>query len=215
MKKLLLTANVVLLACTFLPAQKAKLGLTAGATISNYHLIVDGGSISGTAVAVITAGLLTDVPLRADFSFQPALNLTGKGTKNEQTDIGGTETLTLHSYHAELLLNFLYNHTTNAGKFFIGAGPSVSMGVFGKWKDVIAGDTQKENVKFGNTDNDDLRPLDIGANVTTGFCFPNGLFIAANFNHGLNNLAPGGSANGKLKSHYFGLRLGFFLKNGK
>jgi len=215
MRKTFLLAAAIVIASLSLPAQKTRLGFTAGTAISNYHAKVDGSSDDGKAIVGITAGLLADVSLSGNFSFQPALNLTQKGTKDQQ-DVGGiTEKVQLHGYHAELLLNCLYNAPSNAGNFFIGAGPSVSIGLFGKWKDSFGGDVQTENVKFGNSDEDDLKSLDLGANVLAGFCFPNGLLIAANFNQGLNNLFSGSSGGATLKSHYFGIRLGFLLNKKK
>jgi Outer membrane protein beta-barrel domain len=215
MKKILLTGSSVLIACFSLLAQKTKFGFTAGASFSNYHAKADGQSQSGNGNAGFTAGLLADVPLSEKLSFQPAFNFIQKGSKDEQTFGGVTEKTKLSTNHAELLLNILYNIQTNGGNFFIGAGPSASIAVSGKWKYSDATDSYKENVRFGNTTDDDLKPIDLGANLTTGFCFPNGLFIAVNYNQGLSNLYPGDSRGSKLTSHYFGIRLGFLLNNMK
>src|ERR1043166_10060738 len=72
----------------------------------------------------------------------------------------------------------------NSNGFFIGAGPSVSFAVSGKGKfnDLSA------KMHFGNSDADDMRGFDFGANVLTGYQSPGGFLITANFNQGFSNL---------------------------
>jgi len=60
-----------------------------------------------------------------------------------------------------------------------------------------------------------MKGFDFGANIVTGYQSPKGFLIAANFNQGLSNLVPGDAENSSIKSHYFGLRLGYVLKGKK
>ena len=126
-----------------------------------------------------------------------------KGTKDEQA--GDKVSITVNSI--EVPVNFLYN---NNG-FFIGAGPSVSFAVSGKGKfnDLSA------KMHFGNSVDDDMKSFDFGANVLTGYQSPGGFLITANFNQGFSNLISASSNNGTLKSHYFGIRLGYMLHGKK
>ncbi|MFI5133150.1 MAG: porin family protein [Chitinophagales bacterium] len=211
MKKTLYLAAIFAF-CLQAQSQNARIGFTAGASFANFHSKANGSSDNGNSKIGLLAGMLVDVPLSSQFSFQPGLQLVQKGTKDEQTSGGSTEKVKLNINYVELPLNFLYNAKSNAGNFFIGAGPSVAFGISGKWKYDAPGTSLTQNVKFGNSDQDDIKSMDVGANFTTGFCFPDGLFIAADYNMGISNLAPGGSANGTLKSHYFGIRLGCLLK---
>ena len=213
MKKLLFL-TVVFAGCYFAGrAQNSRLGFTGGASFANYKAKMDGESDNGNSKTGITAGLLVDVPLGDHFSFQPALNFVQKGTKDEQTLGGITEKVSLTTNHIEVPLNFLFNTNGDAGNFFIGAGPSFAFGVSGKWKYEDDQNSLSEDVKFGNSDEDDLKGMDLGANFIAGYSFPNGLFLSANYNLGLSNLVaadPGGDAS--LKSSYFGIRLGYLLK---
>ena len=197
-------------------AQSIRFGFTAGTVFANYQSKAGGVSENLNSKTGLTAGILVDIPSGKYFSFQPAVNFVQKGTKNEQTSGSVTEKVKLNVNYIEVPLNFLYNAGSNTGNFFIGAGPSLAFSLSGKTKFEDGTNSTSENIKFGNGDNDDMKGLDLGANVITGYCFPNGLFLSVNYNTGLSNLAPGSSSDVKLTSHYFGIKLGILLKgNGK
>lgn len=213
MKKLLLL-TITFAGCYFAGhAQNTRIGFTGGASFANYHSKVDGESDNGNSKTGLTAGIVVDLSLGDHFSIQPALNFVQKGTKDEQTLGGITEKVSLRTNHLEIPLNLLYNTNGDAGNFFIGAGPSLSFALSGKWKYEDNDNSLTEDVKFGsNQDEDDMKGFDFGANFLAGYCFPNGMFVSANYNLGLSNLFPGGSSDGTLKSNYFGVKLGYLLK---
>lgn len=194
--------------------QNTRLGFTAGATFANYNSKIDGESDKGNSKAGLTAGLLVNVPVSKNFSFQPAVNFVQKGAKDEQTSGNVTEKVTIGVNCIEIPMNLLYNSSGNMGSFFIGAGPSFTLALSGKWKFDDGTNSLTEDIKFGSGDEDLMKGFDLGANFLAGYCFPNGLLLSANYNLGLSNLAPGGSADGTLKSSYFGIKLGYIL-NGK
>lgn len=214
MKKILFISTVCLLVNFMAQAQKTRVGVTAGAAISNLHAKFEGESDNGKSIVGFTAGVLADIPLGESFSFQPALNWVQKGTKEEETFNGITEKTKLTGNHLEIPLHFLYNAPGNTGTFFIGAGPSVALALSGKMKYDDGDNSISIDLKYGNNpDEDDMKGVDFGISMLTGYRFPNGLFISANYNLGLSNLVTGGSEEGKLKSSYFGIRLGW-LFNG-
>lgn len=196
-------------------AQKTRVGFTGGVVFANYHAKVDGESENGDSKSGITAGLLVDVPLRKNFSFQPALNFTQKGTAEKEIYLGITEKTSLRINCIEVPLNFLYNAPGNTGNFFIGAGPSISFHVSGKWKYNDGSESYSTDVKFGNSDEDAFKSMDLGANFVTGYCFPNGLLLAVNYNQGLSNIFTDENDNSTLKSSYFAIKLGFLLNSMK
>lgn len=209
MKKTIFVALIAAL-CSKAQSQNVRVGIFAGTSIANMHSKVDGESDNGNSKAGVLAGLMLDVPLESQFSFQPRLQFVQKGTKDEQTDGGITEKATLNINYIEIPLNFLYQPKGTKG-FFIGAGPSVGIGISGKAKYTYSGSTISGDLHFGNTDEDDIRRLDVGANFITGICLKNGITFSANFNQGLNNLFPGGASDGTLTNHYFGIQLGYFF----
>lgn len=204
MKKLFFLAAIVTAANTF--AQKSQFGFTGGATLANYKIKIGGAGISGSSRVGFTLGFVANIKAGNSFCIQPALNWVQKGTEQKNPSAAKS---TLTTNHLEVPVNFIYS---NNG-FFIGAGPSVAIGISGKSK---ADDGTKTKVNYGNSDNDDLKAFDFGLNGLTGFKFKSGFTIAANYNLGLLNLAPGtNNGGGSLKSMYGGIRLGYWLKSKK
>jgi hypothetical protein len=185
-------------------SQKTRIGFTAGSSLANYKIKDDGGDQSGNSKAGFTAGIIVNLPAGKNFMIQPGVNWVGKGSQDEEN--GDKASLMVNSI--EIPVNFLY---TSNGGFFIGAGPSASFAVSGKAKfnDVSA------DLHFGNSNDDDLKGFDFGANVVTGYQSPGGFLVAANFNQGFSNLVPGDAGSSSMKSHYFGIRLGYVLKGKK
>jgi hypothetical protein len=67
-----------------------------------------------------------------------------------------------------------------------------------------------EDINFGsNEDEDDYKPFEFSGNILAGYEFSNGVFVAANYNAGLSNIAVGGDSDNSLKNRYFGVKLGF------
>lgn len=192
--------------------QKAVFGVTAGATLAKIHLKDGSSNYSPDSRVGLTAGILADIPIADNFSFQPAINYVQKGAKTEEQDYESK--LTLH--YAEIPLNFLFKPEMANLQFFVGAGPSIAFALSGKEKEKYNGDTDTYKIKFGDDpDEHDMRRADIGANFVAGIETKSGFIAAFNFNHGLSNLVPGGSDDGSIKNRYFGLRIGFLLKGGK
>jgi hypothetical protein len=208
MKKTILIAVFSIITFNLLTAQNAKFGFTAGALMSNYTSKVDGESETEKSVTGITVGALLDIAAGKSFSFQPGLNFVQKGTKAEE----GSEKVKIIVNSIEVPLNLLYNSQGNSGTFFIGAGPSFAFALSGKIKYDDGTTSEEEDIDFGNSDEDFMKGLDIGANILAGYRLPGGFFFSAGYNAGLNNLFPGGSDDGTLKSHYFSIKLGFLLK---
>jgi Outer membrane protein beta-barrel domain len=208
MKQLLFSVFICILSASCLNGQATKFGFTAGTAIANYTSKVDGETETEKSVAGITIGALVDIAAGKNFSFQPGLNFIQKGTKSEE----GNEKAKLVVNSIELPLNLLYNSHGSNGSFFIGAGPSFAFAISGKLKFDDGTTSEEEDIEFGNSDEDFMKGLDIGANILAGYQLPGGFFFSAGYNAGLNNLFPGGSDDGTLKSHYFSIKLGFLLK---
>ena len=196
-------------------AQNIRISFSTGVAIANYKSRVDGKTESGKAKPGLTIGVLADIPIAKHFSFQPAVNFVQKGTKDEQTAGIVTEKVSININCIEVPLNFLYNSRGKTGNFFVGAGPSVAIAVSGKAKYDDGATKLSENIHFGNSDNDLMKPFDLGANFMTGFSLNNGAMFSLNYNAGLNNLFPKGSDDGWLRSNYFGIKLGYMLKGNK
>jgi len=216
MKKLFFVLLISSTTVPILHAQDVKFGFAAGAAFANYKAKADGISFSAEVKTGITAGILIDIPVDKNFSFQPALNFVQKGTKYEFSDFGITEESKMTVNLVEVPLNVLFNYPITGGTLFVGAGPSVAFALSGKEKYDDGTQTDENEISFGNDpDNDDMKGLDLGINLLGGFRLTNGLFVSTGFNAGLNNLLPGGSDEGTLKSNYFSVKIGFMLNCAK
>ena len=211
MKKLL-SLSIVCLALHFTSnAQGARFGITAGAAFSNYDSTIGGTSSNDKSLTGPIFGVLVDIPLSKNFSFQPAINYVQKGSKNDTTADGVTIKAKVTVNSIEVPLNFILKARGNSGNFFIGAGPTFAFAVSGKSNFTNGTDSINRTLKFGSTADDDLKSMDVGANFMVGYCFNNGLMFSANYNAGFSNLMPV-SSDGSLKSHYFGIKVGFLIK---
>ena len=204
MKKIIVTLTACILFMYATNAQNIQIGFTGGASFSNYKIKSNVEDESGNTKPGLTAGLIANIPAGKNFIIQTGAHWEQKGTKEEDSFGGSTEKVSLTVNNIEVPLNFLYS---NSGGFFIGAGPSASFAVSGKWKF----NDLSIKTKFGNSDDDDMKGFDFGANVIAGYQSPKGILIMANFNQGFSNLVPGDAEDVKLKSHYFGIRLGYLL----
>lgn len=188
-------------------AQHTSFGIAAGATFASYKATVESVSFTSKTKVGFSAGVISSIAIGKHFSFQPALNFIQKGgTLKEE---GTTNKTTLN--YLELPLNIVYNTNASRGKFFAGAGPCFSMGLSGKDKWDDGNNTETTDIKFGSGGEDDFKPLEIGINLLAGYQLKNGLFIAASYNAGLNNIANADAVDFydvKYHNRYFGIRVG-------
>jgi hypothetical protein len=186
-------------------AQKAKVGITAGATIGSYKLKAQGVSVTSKGKAGLTVGVFTDIPVGSSMSFMPALNFVQKGGKLNVD--GMNDKLTTN--YLEVPLNFAYNVKLTNGKFFIGAGPALNMGISGKDKWETEGYSGSDKVKFGK--DEDFKRFDAGLNFVTGLVGKAGWLVSFNYNTGLSSSSDVDGVDGKFYKRYFGLRVGYML----
>jgi hypothetical protein len=210
MKKLIFIQLVFIAVHFSGTAQNTRFGFMAGATSANYKIKSDGSTESQNSKIGIIAGLMADIPISKNFSFQPAANFVQKGTKSEYTYNGVTEKSSATVSCIEVPFNFLYNVPGNTGNFFIGAGPSFAFAISGIGKSDDGSNSTSENLKIGNSEDDDIRELTWGQNFTTGYCFKKGFLLSLNYNLGMSNMIPGETNGDKLKSSYFGLNWVFY-----
>lgn len=215
MKKTSLVAAALLFLAITSQAQspKIKFGIHAGTSIANMKYEEDEYSYSPKSIFGIQGGFVADLQLSKHLSLQPGVNFVQKGMKIK-SDVGGSDEKYSERINSiEIPVNILYNSNSGSGNFFVGAGPAVSFAVAGKYIEEFDGETDKENLEFGNDEmEDDYRAFDFGLNGMIGYEFKGGLFMAANYNLGLRNLMPGGDEDyGKVKTNYVGIRLGYFF----
>ena len=193
-------------------AQNARFGITAGVSLASMKAKENGISITSDGKVGLTVGVLADVTVAENFTFQPGVNFTQKGSKFSMSDAGGSIESTQTLNYLELPLNFIYNAPAGSGKFFAGLGPVLGFGMSGKAKSKITGEPEESgDIKFGSNEVEDhYKPFEFAGNLLAGYELSNGLFVAANYNMGLSNIAIGGETdNSSLKNRYFGIKMGY------
>ena len=214
MKSITTTMVLMILLTTFSLSAQTTVGINAGVSFANVVIKTQGVSASPKLKPGITGGLFADFQLVSNFGFQPALNFVQKGylVKDET----GKETVTLN--YLEIPVNFVYNKK----QFYAGAGPSFAYGISGNDKVHYSGmpeDNQK--VHFGTSENDDLKPFDMGINFLLGYKFKEGLTISANYTLGLNRINNSNDdplypdENFKIKNRYFAVKIGYAFSGSK
>src|SRR4030095_6737341 len=193
-------------------SQKARFGVNGGGTFSYMESTYQGKKeiINGLKPG-ITVGVVTELPVTESFGIMPSMNFTQKCGNYRfiytPSIFEGSRTLN----YAELVVNLLYRSKIGNGSLFAGLGPSVSYGLGGKSKDEVSYGgqtmTQTDKIEFGNSDDDDYKPIDFGGNVIAGFEFASGMFFSANYNLGLNNLVDIGDDNSVAKTRYIGFKI--------
>lgn len=185
-------------------SQKPSIGVTFGSTFASYKSTSDGVSITSRAKPSATIGLSFEVPMGVSISFRPALNYVQKGGNLKMA--GFEDKLTLN--YLELPANLTYNVRNRHGAFFVGGGPSLSMGLSGKDKWAYERESGSDKIKFGK--NEDLKKFEAGLNVIGGYQARSGLLIAANYNRALSNVVSDNDGfDSKFYNRYFGLRVGY------
>lgn len=148
----------------------------------------DGSIDESNMLSSFSAGLVGDIELAPTLYFQPALIYSGKGSKIQSGSPGtnGYYKQTFNPYYIDMPLNLvLKTPTSSSGRFFIGAGPYVAMGIRGKTKtegQTIAGTTYSisSDLVFSNDDpgtfNQEegagfgvIKRFDYGLNAVAGF----------------------------------------------
>jgi len=230
MKKLLLSASVILLATgafaqSTMSGNTARFGLKAGVNLSSYSGTgaLDRDYKSNVGYNVTAFG---DFGVGNNFFIQPGVSLQNKGAKLESsgTVAGATATGTFKQdvMAIEVPVNAVVRIPTgDAGAFQISAGPYVGFNISGKNKysgtytnGAVAGSSFTDrDLEFGSTTSDDLSSIDFGANFGLAYRLNSGISIGANYGLGLSNLVPKDSRTNddKLRNRVIGFSIGYSL----
>ena len=193
MKKVL-AAVITMVFITAATQAQFKIGIKAGAGLSNQHSnVASGTKLAGSeAFRGYHAGLVADAPLSDHLSLQPQLLYSRKGAK--YTNAGSAYETTFSTRNIELSTNLVYKVNTSFGKIFAGAGPTIGYSLSGELEQNGHSD------KLYTGDLKDWKHIDIGAGATAGVEFNNGLFAGINYQMGLLDINKSAGADTKNRS---------------
>ncbi len=202
MKKISILTTILLL-ITIMAQAQTSFGVRAGINLQNINGKFNGDKLENKITTGFNIGVNAEIGVAPDFYFQPGLLFTTKGAKLQ--DGSPFEKISLS--YIEVPLNLIYKPVLGTGKLIAGFGPYVAYGIGGKYKADGGGD---QDIDFGNdADEDDVKPLDMGANLLFGYEFANKLSVQMNAQLGLLNLMPEGDSDNSIKNTGFGFSLGY------
>lgn len=193
MKKMILMA--VLVSSVAAVNAQATFGLKLGANFSNLKYSEDGDSESGDMKVGLNIGGLANIPLSADFSFQPELVFSMEGSKNE---FGGIETkINLNYINIPVLLQY------NVSGFIAETGPQLGFLIGAKFK---AGDTE--------VDSEAYETINFSWAIGFGYKMPSGFGANVRYNLGLSNIYKDAADDYKVKGNTIQVGV-FYILGGK
>lgn len=171
--------------CTTTLFAQVNFGVKAGLNLANMSLKGEGvDAIEDSKKMLITfqVGGVAEFDLAESIALQTGVMLVGKGLKVEEGDVK----VTTNPIYLQVPALILYKQQM----FYVGAGPYVGFGLFGKSKADFGGEKDSEDLNFGNGEDDDFAPLDFGLQFEGGVILNGNIRIGAGYGLGLSNAIP-------------------------
>lgn len=184
MKKLVALLSIVCILSII--QSNAQVGIQAGAVASPYEAFVPYDSLDKVSGAIgFTAGVFYKYWVTDHLSVQPALNLINKRWWEELDDGGEFYITRVSMNYLELPVQVVFTTNKTRG-FFVGAGPTLLVGLGGK-RTVTHNDNIIENdkLKIGSA-NAPEKSLTLALNAMVGYTFKH-FSVGLNYNKGITN----------------------------
>ncbi len=158
---------------------QARFGVKAGVNLANQNYENFGFEPDTKMLLSFMAGVVAEFDFSESVGFGTGLQYQGKGVKY---DVGvlGEQTVSLNYLQIPFQFQF------RKDGFFAAVGPYVGFAINGQFDDGV----DKEDINFGNDEDDDFGPLDYGVNLEIGYQFNNSLRLTGSYSLGLANLIP-------------------------
>lgn len=176
-----------------------KPGYIFGLNVSTVTLKSKGVESSPDKPLGIHFGGYFEIPVSGNFTFQPALLLSAKGSNYKIDSVD----YSLSPIYIEVPITAMYSFGSDAIKISFFGGPYFACGV-GGYK--IEPDGEMKSLNYGSGENCDLKYLDIGVNFGAGLNI-RGLMISARYGIGLTNIAPETATDPEMKNKVFGISI--------
>ena len=195
----------MLFAFTGLQAQ-VKFGPKVGMNLSTMTIKSSGISFDPKMLVGFHAGVVSEIGLTDNLKLQPGILYSSKGSKYELTLFEESFDFSLAPAFIEVPVNLLYSFGPGDTKFNVFAGPYFAYGIGGKFKS----DGESEDIIFGTSEDDDMKPLDIGVNFGVGVNIK-GFLISAQYGLGLANLTTEDTGDTEMKNKVIGISVGYLF----
>ena len=178
-----LSLFVAFCAFTTVAFSQISIGVKAGLNLAN--VITDDEDVDPMMLPTFQAGAVVEIGVTNALAVQTGVSLQGKGFKQEDEIFGETFKTTFNPLYLQIPAQLLYK----GNNFFVGVGPYVAFGIGGKIKSSYAGESESEDITFGNTEDDYLAPLDFCIGAQAGVSL-GAIRIGAGYDLGLSQIIP-------------------------
>ncbi len=169
-------------------------GILGGINVQNFNgKDNNGDKLENDMIIGYHAGINIQIPLAAEFYFQPGLLFSTKGSESSYGTLTGTYNLS----YIELPLNLVYKGLLGNGHIILGFGPYIGYGIMGKATLESNSAGIETDIEFTNVvESDDsystthFRPFDAGGNILIGYEGAGGLFLQLNAQLGMLEINP-------------------------
>ncbi|MEZ4926293.1 MAG: porin family protein [Saprospiraceae bacterium] len=184
MKKMLkISLFIALFAATSVAYSQISIGAKAGLNLAN--VLTDDDEADPKMLPSFQVGVVVELGLTESVAIQTGASVQGKGFKEESEFLGEKFTFKAMPMYVQVPAHIVYN----GSGFFVGAGPYVAFGIGGKFKAEGGGNSESESISFGNSDTDDMAPLDFGIGAQAGVNV-GPVKIGAGYDFGLAQIIP-------------------------
>jgi hypothetical protein len=200
MKSLLKSALTILLivASSEIHSQ-IKPGYIFGVNLSTLTMKTDGITTSPDRPAGVHFGCYLDIPIRGNFTFQPAVLFSAKGADYAIDSVEYSMSPT----YMEIPVIAVYTFGSKEVRVSVFAGPYFACAI-GGYK-IVSGSPLKE-LNFGKGEDKDFRLFDYGFNFGAGVNI-RGLLISAQYGLGMANISPVTTDDSEIINNVIGISI--------
>ncbi len=194
MKKIVIIVACVLASVGVASAQKNTFGVKAGANMSSFLLYDVAGE--STMKAGVNLGAFWKHDFAKSFALQTELNFDSQNSEYEL----GPASSKYSFWTMEVPVYAMWQHTTgDNNRFYLGAGPNLSLGLGGKEK------LSSSKIFADNA----MSRFDVGASVLVGWELPFGMQVNASYRYGFFNALKNPVGDGRMIKNSVSLGIGY------
>ena len=210
MKKLIrLSAIVCFIVLTLNQIQaQVRFGPKVGVNFSSMTLKSSGIAIDPSNMIGFQAGVIAEISLGNNFALQPGFIYSAKGSSYSIS--GFDMDMEIKPNYIEVPVNAIFKIGAGPVNVLLMAGPYIGYGIGGKYSVTSSGMTIDEAIKFGSGEDNDLKPLDIGANFGAGVEISR-FQVAFQYGLGFSNLAAVTDNNTEQKNKVVAITLAYLF----
>lgn len=186
----------------------AQITLKAGLNMANVSSKYGGESDDDSKSKMgFHVGATLDLPLPGPLSLETGALISTKGQKYDEDGYKSSANI----MYLDIPIHAKLSFGLGGIKAFAFAGPYIGMGLSGKYKWELDGESGDESLEFGSDEEEsDLKRIDYGLDVGAGVQFGK-IQVGVTYGLGLSNLTPGGDSDNFSKNRNIMIGIGYKL----